>query len=449
MLKTDPSKKIEDIVTKTPDVVEPVETPQPKPGPRTLYGNVMDQFNAAAELLQLERSLRKILVHTKNEIVVNFPVKLDNGEIEVFTGYRVQHNDALGPFKGGLRFHPDVNLDEVRALAAWMTWKCALAGIPFGGAKGGIQIDPARYSIGERERITRRFAFALGDNIGPEYDIPAPDVNTNAQTMAWIMDTYLSTVSPHQRQNCTHIVTGKPIESGGSAGRDKATGQGVADIVQCWCDDHGLTLKNMTFMVQGFGNVGSWAARILCSMGARLVAVEDVTGAICNPAGLDIDRLLTFAQSRGGVARFPGGEFADHIMFMNTPADIFIPAAMESQINAVTAPWLKVKVVVEGANGPTDPDGDAILHSRGIDVIPDILANAGGVIVSYFEWLQNKRRESWELKEVDTQLRRKIVAAYERVKAKAAEFNSTWRTAAYMIALARLEKVYRERGIFP
>lgn len=449
MLKTHPSEKIEETAAESTVEVERVETLKPKSGPRTLYGNVMDQFNAAAELLQLEKSLRKILVHTKNEIVVNFPVKLDNGEIEVFTGYRVQHNDALGPFKGGLRFHPDVNLDEVRALAAWMTWKCALAGIPFGGAKGGIQIDPARYSIGERERITRRFAFALGDNIGPEYDIPAPDVNTNAQTMAWIMDTYLSTVSPHQRQNCTHVVTGKPLESGGSAGRDKATGQGVADIVQCWCDDHGLTLRDMTFMVQGFGNVGSWAARLLCSMGARLVAVEDVTGAICNPAGLDIDRLMAFAQSRGGVARFPGGEFADHIMFMKTTADIFVPAAMENQINAVTAPWLKVRVVVEGANGPTDPDGDAILQSRGIDVIPDILANAGGVIVSYFEWLQNKRRESWELKEVDSQLRRKIVAAYERVKAKAAEFNCTWRTAAYMIALSRLERVYRERGIFP
>lgn len=418
-------------------------------GPRSLYDNVMHQFNTAADLVELDRSLRKILAKTKNEIVVNFPVKLDNGEVEVFTGYRVQHNDALGPFKGGLRYHPNVNLDEVRALAAWMTWKCALAGVPFGGAKGGIQIDPLRYSIGERERITRRFVFALGDNIGPEYDIPAPDVNTNAQTMAWIMDTYLSTVSPHERQNCIHIVTGKPVESGGSVGRDKATGQGIVDVVQCWSNDHGLSLRNATFMVQGFGNVGSWAARLLIALGAKLVAVEDVTGAIRNPNGLDIERLMAFVQSHGGVSRFPGGEFADHIMFMNTPADIFIPAAMENQITAVTAPWLKVKLVAEGANGPTDPDGDAILHARGIEVIPDILANAGGVIVSYFEWLQNKRRETWDLKDVDTQLRHKIVAAYERVKAKAHELNTTWRTAAYVIVLTRLQKVYSERGIFP
>jgi len=417
--------------------------------PRSLYDNVMHQFNTAADLIELDCSIRKILARTKNEILVNFPVKLDNGAVEVLTGYRVQHNDALGPFKGGLRYHPDVDLDEVRALAAWMTWKCALGGVPFGGAKGGIQIDPSRYSIGERERITRRFTFALGDNIGPEYDIPAPDVNTNAQTMAWIMDTYLSTVSPHERQNSVHIVTGKPVESGGSVGRDKATGQGIVDIVQCWSDDHGLPLRNVKFMVQGFGNVGSWTARLLTALGAKLVAVEDVTGAVYNPNGIDIERLMAFVQSHGGVSRFPGGEFADHIMFMNTPADIFIPAAMENQITAVTAPWLKVKLVVEGANGPTDPDGDAILHARGIEVIPDILANAGGVIVSYFEWIQNKRRETWDLKEVDTQLRRKIVAAYERVKEKARELNTTWRTAAYVIALSRLQKVYSERGIFP
>ena len=449
MLKTDPQRVVETVSVDAPIRSEHVCAAPQKPGPRSLYDNVMEQFNTAADQLQLDRSLRRILSRTKNEIVVNFPVKLDNGEVEVFTGYRVQHNDALGPFKGGLRYHPDVNLDEVRALAAWMTWKCALTGVPFGGAKGGIQIDPRRYSLGERERITRRFAFALGDNIGPEYDIPAPDVNTNAQTMAWIMDTYLSTVSPHERQNSTHIVTGKPVESGGSAGRDKATGQGIADIVQCWCDDHGISPRGMTFLIQGFGNVGSWAARLLCAMGAKMVGVEDVTGAICNPDGIDVDRLMDYVRSHGGVARFPQAQFADHIMFLNTPADILIPAAMENQITAVTAPWLKVKAVVEGANGPTDPDGDAILKARGIDVIPDILANAGGVIVSYFEWLQNKRRESWDLEEVDTQLRRKIVAAYEHVKAKAAELSTTWRTAAYVIALARLDKVYRERGIFP
>jgi len=442
--------------TTEPPIAPPSEPPplqpQPRPAERrksSLYSNVLTQFDKAAELMSLDRSIRKILKTTKNEIVVNFPVKLDNSEVEIFTGYRVQHNDVLGPFKGGLRFHPDVALDEVRALAAWMTWKCALSGIPFGGAKGGLQIDPARYSIAELERITRRFAFALGDNIGPEYDIPAPDVNTNPQIMAWIMDTYLSTVSPHERQAHIHVVTGKPVESGGSLGRDKATGQGIALTIQCWANDHKLPLNGAKFIVQGFGNVGSWAARLLTGLGAKLVAVEDVTGAVRNPDGLDPDKLIEYARTHGGVFKFPGGEFADHIMFMSTPADIFIPAALENQITAETAPWLKVRLVAEGANGPTNPEGDAVLQSRGIAVIPDILCNAGGVIVSYSEWLQNRRRESWDLEEVDRQLRRKLVAAYERVQAKARELNTDWRTAAYVVALTRLERVYRERGIFP
>lgn len=424
----------------------------PQPAARRkagLYESVLMQFDKAADLMSLDRSVRKILRSPKNEIVVNFPVRLDNSEVEIFTGYRVQHNDVLGPFKGGLRFHPDVAIDEVRALAAWMTWKCAVAGIPFGGAKGGLQIDPSRFSNSELERITRRFAYALGDNIGPEYDIPAPDVNTNPQIMAWIMDTYLSTVSPHERQAHIHVVTGKPVESGGSLGRDKATGQGIALTIQCWANDHKLPLNGAKFFVQGFGNVGSWAAKLLCGLGARLVAVEDVTGAVRNPDGLDPDKLLEYARTHGGVFKFPGGEFADHIMFMSTPADIFIPAALENQITAETAPWLKVRLVAEGANGPTNPEGDAVLQSRGIAVIPDILCNAGGVIVSYFEWLQNRRRESWDLEEVDRQLRRKLVAAYEHVQAKAKELNTDWRTAAYVVALTRLERVYRERGIFP
>jgi glutamate dehydrogenase (NAD(P)+) len=330
-----------------------------------------------------------------------------------------------------------------------MTWKGAIAGIPFGGAKGGIQIDPSKYSRSELERITRRFAYALGENIGPEYDIPAPDVNTNAQIMAWIMDTYLTTVPMHQRQNNIHVVTGKPIESGGSLGRDKATGQGVVFCIQCWAEDRGLSLEGMTFMVQGFGNVGSWTARLLCDLGAKLVAVEDATGGVRNMDGLDIGELMAHARSHGGVRRFPGGEFVDHIMFLKTPVDIFVPAAMENQITEATAPWLNVKLVAEGANGPTDPEGDAVLQSRGIDIIPDILCNSGGVIVSYFEWLQNKRSEFWDLEEVDGKLRKKILAAYERVSATAREMKCDWRSAAYIVALTKLEKVYKERGIFP
>jgi len=416
----------------------------------SLYETVLRQFNKAADLMHLDDNIRKILAKTKNEIVVNFPVKMDNGQVEVFTGYRIQHNDALGPFKGGLRYHPDVNRDEVRALAAWMTWKCAIAGIPYGGAKGGIQIDPSKYSIVELERITRRFTYALAGNIGPEYDIPAPDMNTNAQIMAWIMDTFLSTVAPHVRQNNIHVVTGKPIESGGSVGRDKATGQGVLYAIQKWAADRQFDLSRATFMVQGFGNVGSFAARLLARCGARLVAVEDVTGAIRNTTdGLDPEQLMVFTKSHRGVNKYPKGEKIDHIQFMQTDCDVFIPAAMENQITETSAGWLKVKLVAEGANGPTTPDGDTILRERGIDIIPDVLCNAGGVIVSYFEWLQNKRSEFWDLDEVDTKLHRKMCDAYDRVREQARKFDVDWRTAAYVVALSRLEKVYKERGIFP
>lgn len=424
-------------------------SPAPK-AHHSLYESVLRQFNKAADLVSLDHNIRKILAKPKNEIVVHFPVKMDNGRVEVFTGYRVQHNDALGPFKGGLRYHPDVNIDEVRALAAWMTWKCAIAGIPYGGAKGGIHIDPSKYSQGELERITRRFIFALGQNIGPEYDIPAPDVNTNAQIMAWIMDTYLSTVAPHVRQNNIHVVTGKPLQSGGSVGRDKATGQGVLYAIQKWAEDHRVDLGKSTFMVQGFGNVGSWAARLLARCGAKLVAVEDVTGATRNTKeGLDPEQLVVLTSRHGGVRKYPKGELIDHIEFLRTEADIFIPAAMENQINETTAHWLRVRMVAEGANGPTTTEGDAILQQRGIDVIPDVLCNGGGVVVSYFEWLQNKRSEFWDLDEVDAKLHRKMADAYDRVREEAQRHQTDWRTAAYIVALSRLEKVYRERGIFP
>jgi len=399
--------------------------------------------------MNLDPDVRKILSKTENEIVVNFPVKMQNNQVEMFTGYRVQHNDALGPYKGGLRYHPDVDIDEVRALASWMTWKCSLADLPFGGAKGGIQMDPSKYSQGELERISRRFAFALGQNIGPEYDIPAPDMNTNAQIMAWILDSYLSSIPATERQRNIHVVTGKPVTAGGSVGRDKATGQGIVFCIEQWAADRGLALNNATFMVQGFGNVGSWAARLLCKLGAKLVAVEDATGGTRDFDGLDPEDLLNYARVRNGIHKYKQGQAIDHIMFLKTEADIFIPAAMENQITAQTAPWLKVRLVAEGANGPTDPEGDAVLQSRGIDVIPDILCNSGGVIVSYFEWLQNKRSESWDLDEVDSKLKKKIGGAYLRVRDKARELNTDYRTAAYIIALQRLEKVYKERGIFP
>ena len=414
------------------------------------YENVSLQFNKAADLMGLDPDIRKILGKTTNEITVNFPVRMDDGRVEMFTGYRVQHNNVLGPFKGGLRYHPAVDLDEVRALATWMTWKSAILNIPFGGAKGGIQLDPANYSTGEVERITRRFTFALGSNIGPEYDIVAPDVNTNAQIMAWILDTYLQMMPPLERNRCVHVVTGKPIQSGGSLGREKATGQGVVWVIEQWAKDHGFDLKGATYMVQGFGNVGSWTARLMKTVGAKLIAVEDVTGSYANPQGIDPDNVCEYVKAhRGRMAGCPQATPIDHKTFLSTRADIFIPAAMENQITAETAPLLNVKLVAEGANGPTDQEGHAILGERGIDVLPDVLCNAGGVAVSYFEWLQNKRSESWDLEEVDAKLYKKMVSGYQAVRAAVKQYNTDWRTAAYIVALSRLEKVYRERGIFP
>jgi glutamate dehydrogenase (NAD(P)+) len=415
----------------------------------TPYENACRQFNRAAELMGLDRDIKKILSMTNNEIIVHFPVKMDDGRIEMFTGYRVQHNNILGPYKGGLRYHPLIEINEIRALATWMTWKAAIVRIPFGGAKGGIQIDPSQYSTDELERITRRFTYALGNNIGPEYDIPAPDVNTNSQIMAWLLDTYLTTVPPNERQRCVHVVTGKPLEAGGSIGRDKATGQGMVFLIEKWAKEHRFSLKEATCILQGFGNVGSWAARILSRHGIKFIAIEDKTGAIFHRNGIDPGLLMDYATHNGGIAGFPDAMRIDHEAFISKEADMFIPAALENQITPETAPLLNVRLIAEGANGPTDFLADNILREKAIDIIPDVLCNAGGVVVSYFEWLQNKRSEFWELSEVDAKLQQILIQAYEMVRAKVEEYKTDWRTAAYIVALTRLEKVYKERGIFP
>jgi len=414
-----------------------------------LYETVIKQLEKAQGVNHFDRDICKIMAETMNELIVHFPVKMDDGHIKMLTGYRVQHNNVLGPFKGGLRFHPMVDIDEVRALATMMTWKSAIVNIPFGGAKGGIQIDPAEYSPKELEKISRRFTFALGNNIGPDYDIPAPDVNTNPQIMAWILDTYMSTVAPNERNRCLHVVTGKPIKSGGSVGREKATGQGVVFLIEKWAQDKGFKLKGATYTVQGFGNVGSWAARLMKLNGSKLIAVEDVTGAIRNREGIDPDDLAQYVKKHGGVVDYPKAHAVGHEAFFSTKADIFIPAALENAIIRDTAELLNVKLVAEGANGPTDEEGDKILQRKKIDVIPDILCNSGGVIVSYFEWLQNKRSEFWELDEVDTKLKKIIVRAYEKVRDAAQKYKVDWRTAAQIVAIYRLEMVYKERGIFP
>jgi len=407
------------------------------------------QLNRAAEVMGLDPEIHTILSQPKNELIVNFPVRMDDGRHVMFKGYRIQHNNIMGPYKGGIRYHHEVHLDEVKALAAWMTWKCAVMEIPFGGAKGGIKFDPRQYSPAELERITRRFTHALGNNIGPDHDIPAPDVGTNAQTMVWLMDTYMN-FTPSDRKNAVRgVVTGKSLTSGGSQGREKATGQGLVFVVEEWAKENNFSLDGATFAVQGFGNVGSFAARILAKHGSKLVAVQDHTGAIRSVDGLDAVKLADWVKKNGGVAGFPGGEVIDQTEFFSTQCDLFIPAALENQITAETAPLLKCRAVFEGANGPTDIDGDRILRERGIELLPDVLANAGGVTVSYFEWLQNRRAESWTLEEVDARLHTMMVHAYATVRRIARDRKIDNRTAAYVHALTRIETVYKERGIFP
>lgn len=414
-----------------------------------LYNRVLRQLNQVADLMQLDGDVRRILAETQNEIVVHTPVRMDDGRIEVLTCYRVQHNNVLGPFTGGVRYHQAVEIENIRALAIRMTWQRSVIGVPFGGAMGGIQIDPRRHSLDELERITRRFTFSLGTNIGPEWDIPSPEMGTNPQIMAWMLDTYLSTMPPQERNRCRHVVVGKPPALGGCPGREKAAGQGITCLLERWAADRGLDLSRASFFVQGFGNVGGWAARLLAARGARMLAVEDTSGAIANPAGIDPEQLAAWVRQNGTIAAYPDAGPLDHQAFLKTAADIFIPAAFETQITAETAPLLNVKVVAEGANSPTDEEGDRVLREAGIDVLPDVLCNAGVVLAHYFEWLQNRRGETWAPEEVEAQLRRSILDAYNGVMKAAFEHHTDLRTAAHVLALARLENVYKKRGIFP
>ncbi|GGG50516.1 Glu/Leu/Phe/Val family dehydrogenase [Bizionia arctica] len=420
---------------------------QPKQG---MLENVMKQFNAAAELVDLNPNIKKILEVTNNELIIHFPVRMDNGEVEIFKGYRVQHNNALGPYKGGLRYHPTIDIDSVKALAMWMTWKTSLAGLPYGGAKGGIQIDPKKYSNSELERITRRFTYALGENIGPEHDIPAPDVNTNAQTMAWIADTYMSTKAPSERSKNQHVVTGKPVGSGGLEGRDRATGFGVFLTIKFWAENKKIDLSGKTFIVQGFGNVGYWAAHFLELEGAKMVGVQDAFGTIVNPEGISVEGLFDFSKNNSGnFIGFPNSSSIAKEDFFSLDCDICIPAALGNQITAENAPFIKAFLVAEGANGPTTVEAEQILLSRGIEVIPDILCNSGGVIGSYFEWLQNRNGELWELEEILVRLNKKMSEVFKKVLKASEEKGIDMRSAAYVIAIERIEKAYIQRGIFP
>jgi glutamate dehydrogenase (NAD(P)+) len=410
----------------------------------SIFDAMLQEFDGAARILNLEPGIWKILTSPKRQITVSCPVQMDNGEIEVFTGYRVQYNITLGPAKGGIRYHPRVTLDEVTALAAWMTWKCAVAHIPFGGGKGGVVCDPTRMSKREIEALTRRYVAEIVDAIGPEKDVPAPDVNTNEQTMAWVMDTY----SMHVGHTTTSVVTGKPVELGGSLGRREATGRGVMIAARESAKHVGFDIKGATVAVQGFGNVGSVSADLLAKEGAVIVGITDWKGGVYNAKGLDIGKLLDYVQQHKTVDGFPGAEALEREDLFKLDVDILIPAALENQITMENAPAIKAKVVIEGANGPTTPDANKHLHERGVFIVPDILANSSGVTTSYFEWVQDRYGYFWTEKEVNERLEAKMCEAFAAVLQTSLRYKVDMRTAAYIVAISRVATVTRMRGMY-
>jgi glutamate dehydrogenase (NAD(P)+) len=413
-------------------------------GGGSIFNAMLQEFDGAARLLGLDPGIWKILTNPKRQIIVSCPIQMDNGEIEVFTGYRVQYNITLGPAKGGIRYHPDVSLDEVTALAAWMTWKCAVAHVPFGGGKGGVVCDPTRMSRRELEALTRRYVAEIIDAIGPEKDVPAPDVNTNDQVMAWVMDTY----SMHVGHTSTAVVTGKPIEMGGSLGRREATGRGVMIVTREAAKHLGLDISRMTVAVQGFGNVGSVSADLISKLGAKVVAVTDWKGGVHNPAGLDITQMIEYSKQHKTIDGFPGGDPIENDQLFSLDVDVLVPAALENQITEENASVIKAKIVAEGANGPTTPGAHRQLHERGVFVIPDILANAGGVTTSYFEWVQDRHGYFWEEQEVNKRLEAKMMEAFHDVLQTSIKYKTDMRTAAYVVAINRVATVTRMRGMY-
>jgi len=410
------------------------------------------QLDRVAERMGLDPNIHAKMRHCQRSLVVSVPIRMDDGHVEVFEGYRVQHNSERGPTKGGVRYHPSVTLDEVKALAMLMTWKCAVIGLPYGGAKGGIVCDPSRMSAGEIERMTRRFTSEISIIIGPAKDIPAPDVNTNPQVMSWMMDTYSMTVG----YSVPGVVTGKPVEIGGSEGRAEATGRGVATVMMASAERMGLHPAQSTVAIQGFGNVGSSAAKFLHGKGFKITGVTDVGGGLFNPRGLDIPALLAHVQQSAGrqIKGFGGGEYmeghdAANARLLAMPADILAPCALENQITGENAGAVKAKIIVEGANGPTTPEADEILAKAGVVVVPDILANAGGVTVSYFEWVQDLQANFWDEEDVNRSLDRLMMRSFQDVSDVAAREKCDLRTAAQILAISRVAKAATLRGIYP
>jgi glutamate dehydrogenase/leucine dehydrogenase len=409
------------------------------------YDVALENFDAAADALGLDNDTREMIKYPERVLMVTVPVRMDDGHIHRFEAYRVQHSSVRGPAKGGIRFHPQVTLDEVKALATWMTWKCAVVNIPFGGAKGGITCDPKHMSQGELERMTRRYTSAILPLIGPEQDIPAPDVYTNSQTMAWIMDTYSMT----KGYPIPGVVTGKPISLGGSLGRNEATGRGVFYTIQCACEHLGMTLKGSTVAVQGFGNAGSIAAQLLHEAGAKVIAVSDSTGCIYNPNGLNIPELMHMKVLTGHVRGFPESEPISPAELLALNCDILVPAALENVIHVDNAFSVRARIVAEAANGPVMPAADRILESKGTLVIPDILCNAGGVTVSYFEWVQDEQHLFWDAQDVYNRLERVMKTAFRDVLKIKLDRNVSMRIAANMLGIGRVAEAVKLRGIYP
>ena len=410
-----------------------------------LLKEVMADFNEASDLLNLEPNIRERLSHPRRILIVSCPINMDDGTVKSFEGYRVQYNIARGPAKGGIRFHPEVDLNETVGLAALMTWKCAVVNIPYGGAKGGVRVDPSQLSWTEIENLTRRYTWEISPMIGPEKDIPAPDMNTGPKHMAWIMDTY----SMQHGHSVPGVVTGKPVSIGGSSGRFEATGRGVLFIVQEACRHLAMPLEGATVAVQGFGNVGGVAGRLLCQAGARVVAVSDSRCGVYNAQALDVDAIWDFKRAGGSLTDFPGADHITNEELLALPVDILIPAALEGQIHDGNAATVRARLLVEGANGPVTPKADLILSDGGVFVVPDIVSNAGGVIVSYFEWVQDLQSFFWEESEVNQRLHRLMVRSFQEVLACAEREKVRLREAAYMLGVSRVAEAVRARGIFP
>jgi len=431
--------------------IAPAGFPESRPPPMTTpttqkdpWQEMLKRFNEAARRLDLDEGVWKILSEADLELKVSIPVVMDNGKVEVFTGYRVQHSRAMGPCKGGIRYDLGVNIAEVKALAAWMTWKCAVVNLPFGGAKGGVICDPSKLSMRELEVLTRRYTAAISDIIGPDRDVPAPDVGTNDQIMAWVMDTY----SMRKHETAAAVVTGKPLLLGGSRGRADATGRGIFDILQHAAHRFRLDLRTARVVIQGFGNVGGTAARYFHEAGIKVVGLSDVKGAIYNPNGIDVHRVREHVTKNRFLAGFPGAESIDAKDLLTLPCEVLVPAAVENQITEQNAARIQAKLIIEGANGPTTDEADKILEGKGVVVVPDILANAGGVTVSYFEWVQDRAGFFWPESEVNQRLDEVMHRSFAEVAEMAEKKKVSLRIGAYMLAVERVAQVYKLRGIY-